>query len=260
MKTERPSRAFTLIELLAVAAIVAVLAALLVPCLADALDLAHRTACASNLRQIGIAIHSYASAHKGSIPFGPQAGPVLTTTNFYPSTGAPTSLISLMKGDPVGLGLMLRCELSEDPRILFCPGSDQPTDADEELAKVGTRQAECSYYYRHASVTARYDAGGDVMSPDHIQLHDLGRNRNGKPIRALVMDTQFLVGPAFAEFGVLPRTHHRGKWVNVLYSDGHTSCLSNTDGRFTVKLDSFAAMVNAFDRILGVMERADEEP
>jgi prepilin-type processing-associated H-X9-DG protein len=74
------------------------------------------------------------------------------------------------------------------------------------------------------------------------------------------MDTQFLVPDGFSVFGITPRTHHRQLSVNVLYSDGHATTLSNVDGRYTVNLDSYPALTNAFDRILGMLERADVEP
>jgi prepilin-type N-terminal cleavage/methylation domain-containing protein len=253
-------RAFTLIELLVVIVVISMLVAILLPAIGSARGAARKLMCLNNLHQIGIAIRVYADRQHGCIPFCPKAPPMITATNFYPSTGAPTTLISLIGGKPVGLGLLLT-ELEGQRRVLFCPDSDQPLDTDAELAKVGVQQAQGSYYYRHASVARQYDPPGmNVLQPDHIRLDRLGLNRNDQPICALVMDSQFLVPAGFAGFGITPRTHHQQECVNVLYSDGHADSLANTDGRFTVNLDNYQALTNAFDRILGVLERADVEP
>lgn len=250
-------RAFTLVELLVVIAIVAILAALLLPALARAKDSGKKAACISNLRQIGIAIHGYAQDYGGRIPYGPTAPPFSHPAEFYPSTGSPTSLLSLRSGAPAALGLLLKDHLAQTPRVLFCPGADQQIDAATELAKVGTNQAQGSYYYRHGGVTQLFYT--PPTDPECIRLDSPGNNRNGIPIRALALDSQFLCSPAVAAFNVKPRTHHQQKTADAVYTDGHVGSHPNSDRRFTVDLQSTADLYDAFNRILQVLEAADEK-
>jgi prepilin-type N-terminal cleavage/methylation domain-containing protein/prepilin-type processing-associated H-X9-DG protein len=252
--------AFTLTELLVVLAIIALLAALLLPALTSAKEKGKRAVCLSNLRQIGLATIAYAHDNEGKIPYGPKAPPFTSPANFYPSTGAPTSLLSLQSGAPVGLGLLLQDHLSTQRKVLFCPGNDQSLDTDAELANVGLRQAQGSYYYRHAGNTQLFDSPASPFVPLHLQLDRLGNNRAGLPIRALALDTIFLSPLELATFNVKSRTHHRQQVANILFSDGHVVGRPNQDGRFTVDVNDYSQIRNAFNKILTVLEQADTEP
>ncbi|MBR6240397.1 MAG: prepilin-type N-terminal cleavage/methylation domain-containing protein [Lentisphaeria bacterium] len=61
------TKSFTLIELLIVIAIIAILAALLLPALRSARDTAKKAGCINNEKQIGVIIQEYALNNKGSL-------------------------------------------------------------------------------------------------------------------------------------------------------------------------------------------------
>jgi prepilin-type N-terminal cleavage/methylation domain-containing protein len=242
---------FTLIELLVVIAILSLLIAILIPALGQARHHARRMACAANLRQVGVAIHLYAHDYGDTIPFGPEGRPV-TGSNFYTVTGDVTSLLSLEDGAPVGLGLLLEDYLKHQPTVLFCPGADQPSEAKEQLEKVGQAQAQSDFYYRHASVALLTGKPKTY----HVKLSDLGKNSKGQAIAALAADVQFLAHPSLASFQVKTRTSHQRAASNILFAEGSVTTLSNRDDKLTVDIGT--SPYDALEKILAMFELADE--
>ena len=114
-------RGFTLVELLVVIGIIAVLVGILLPTLTRAKEAANRTACLSNLRQLGLGAVEYSVKFKGYVPIGymifSSGSPVLSmnTTASYNRTGTGAGY------GPIMLGYLVSSGIIKDGKAYYCP-------------------------------------------------------------------------------------------------------------------------------------------
>ena len=89
------SRAFTMIELLCVIAIIGILASMLLPGLSRAKSRAVESACVNNMRQIGVALTLYADENGGRLPTAAELPTESLNTNRWPAL---TSVLAAQMG------------------------------------------------------------------------------------------------------------------------------------------------------------------
>ncbi len=118
------SRGFTLVELLVVIGIIALLMSMLLPSLAKARQSAQKAACASNMRQIGIAMNMFANEHDGRLP------DIGTDSSAGDPENSPSWIYTLAK------------YLGDVDAVRICPADPK---ADERLANRATSYALNSY-------------------------------------------------------------------------------------------------------------------
>jgi prepilin-type N-terminal cleavage/methylation domain-containing protein len=176
-------RAFTLVELLVVISIVVLLTGILMPSLSRARAASERMSCASNMRQVGCAVHSYLEDNRDRLPTLSQA----TGNNPRYSEGMALTTSDGQLCD--GLGLLLRCaplggHLS-DARALYCPCHRGDHPFDRYASRIGGMFLDgdsgevCygNYQYRSHRDPATGNLIRDPMRSDRVILTDGLRTR-----------------------------------------------------------------------------------
>lgn len=125
---------FTLVELLVVIAIIGILVGLLLPAVQAAREAARRMSCSNNLKQIGLSLHNYQSAHKSFPPLAFLGSSVGTPEGPYHHTWV-TSILPFIEQGPLHEQINFTLPAWGQPHIstvlptLQCPSSPQYRDA-----------------------------------------------------------------------------------------------------------------------------------
>ena len=159
----KSKKAFTLIELLVVVAIIALLIAILLPSLARAREMARRSMCASNLRQIGLAMIQYAQSNNESFPKvpAPEGNNAVMGTNGSDGPDANGRFRNLSDDGvdnpfdtnqydptsdsaPVSACVWLLCRTSYQPvdtKVFICPSVKKKYNKQDPLTDNGHRRS-----------------------------------------------------------------------------------------------------------------------
>ncbi len=138
--------AFTVVELMVLASIVAVLAGLLFPVVGAACAVADRVACASNLKQIGLAVITYANQHGGMYPTAEDTWGKDGPGNWWENP----DFLMLLAVEP-------GCR---QPSVLTCPADPQP-----DVFRDGRPKPLCSSYAANTSCFGARRGGSKAARP-----------------------------------------------------------------------------------------------
>jgi prepilin-type processing-associated H-X9-DG protein/prepilin-type N-terminal cleavage/methylation domain-containing protein len=198
--SSRRTLAFTLVEMLTVIAVIAILAALLLPVLNKSEGRAKRLVCINGLEQIGLAFHTFSNDHNGKFPMAI-------------STNDGGSMEYVQSGFQEGGEFFTSCHqfqtLSNElvfPRTLVCPSDTRVMTNDFALLE----NVSLSYF---VGVQSTFDKPYTVLAGD--------RNLAGNSVKQL---TILQLGP-LSRLGWTWELHQfKG---NVVFADGHVEQWNN---------------------------------
>ncbi|MEA2736421.1 MAG: hypothetical protein QOE14_2872 [Humisphaera sp.] len=230
----RRCHAFTLVELLVVIGIIAILVGILLPTLSRARESANKTACLSNMRELGNAFRLYAAGNKDAIPIG-CVGTVTSpggaekqfsyVVNWNPLNGGSSPIPKVVQ-----MGNLAIAGLAKSPKTYFCPSENSDpqfifnspeniwpfdkTPTDPHLTTIGLGHTRFGYNSRPMCV---WDVRPDYPLPYIFKTPDYQSGVIGMPRQAKLKNKAILADTVLGP-GSIKMRHKKG--INVLYANG----------------------------------------
>jgi prepilin-type N-terminal cleavage/methylation domain-containing protein len=207
--------AFTLIELLVVIGIIAVILSILLPTLGKVRQQALNANCASNLRQIVTACHSYAAENRGYLPPRFREGKMNYDQPFWSYL---VQDINDAKVPRYGLGILWERKYVTSEKVFYCPGGRaHPNHSWDEFPKPWLSNTSINYRTSY-SYNPHYalKTPGDVNSAKLTAYPKI--NHKDWKYKALALD---LLSSA-EKVSHFSGSERIASW-NVAYADGHVT-------------------------------------
>jgi prepilin-type N-terminal cleavage/methylation domain-containing protein/prepilin-type processing-associated H-X9-DG protein len=227
-RTQRQSLrvGFTLIELLVVISIIALLVAILLPALGSARKAAQLTACASNVRQIGLALSMYAMDNNRHMPVVIHGG-----GQPWANMGIWVDYSSTYNGYR-SLGMLYNQEYLKGWNALYCPSQREARYMASDYVNFpqrndGANNSRCSYNMMEYWTSA---------NGWHTPLIDEYEKKG-------------ILWDVFSAVETTGNLAHADKW-NVLYGDGHVKVFQSElykDDGTSIRGLSFTDIIYAGD-------------